>query len=1153
MRNYFLILIFIFFNIIVFSQNNIGVLRKSITFIDDTLKLDSLSLVPNTVFLFSGAGDKISPDKYYINYSKSLIINKGLPLNTEFIVSYRTFSINFDKKYFNKPLSLINDDAIKKSSKKNKYYDFYNSDYYRFNNKSNLDKRGSISRGVSFGNNQDVIVNSNLNLQLSGKLTDDLSVLASISDKNIPIQPDGNSQQIQDFDKVFISVFNDKTNIKVGDVNLNYNKSNFLKINKKLKGIIASNVFDISKNKSDKKIILKSTISGAVTKGKYARKTFYGVEGNQGPYKLSGAEGETNIVIIAGSEKVFIDGKLITRGLENDYTMNYNTGEISFTPNQIITKDKRISVEFEYTQQAYARFLLFNNNELKTKNGNYWINLYSENDSKSQSIQQTLTQSDKKMFAQIGDSLNMAYRLNIDSIGYTNDYVMYKKTDTIVNGKVKEIYVYSTNKDSAFYRLGFSNVGKGNGNYILINSTANGRVFKWIAPVNNLKQGEYEPIVLLVAPKKKQVLNIGAENKITKNLKSKIEFVVTNNDKNTFSTLDRADNTGYALKTKLINKFPLKNKNLELFTGIDYQLIDKNFDAVERFRSVEFNRDWNLSGLNLDNNEQLLTGNVILNINKSGFAKYSYQYMNKGNLFFADKNNLNIDLSKSGFNFKTLGSYLTSYYNKNNTSFFRDKSEFSKNIYSFKVGTRYEIEHNSWNIADSLLLNSYYFNQYEFFILPVDSAKFKLFANYKNRTDFLPKNNVLSKNSNAQDLLLGYNLASNKTLNLKTIVNYRNLSLIDTLLSTINPEDNLNGRLEYGLHILKNTVSVSSFYEIGSGLEVKKEFSYIEVNQGQGVYSWTDYNGNNVKELNEFEVAAFQDQANYIRVFIPTNNYIKTHYNQFNQVININPFRVWRKKKGIKKFISHFSNVFAYNVDNKISENTFYSVLNPFTSDINDTNLMSFNNSVRNIFTFNKTSQYFSIDYILQRNTNKLLMINGFDSRDNFLHGLNVRWNILRKFTLLSKSTIGNKLFKSEFFSSKNYNIKYFSVDNKFSFQPNTVYRISLLNNYTKKNNETSEQLELNKFGIELRYSKVKKGNMSLTFNYIKIDYPYKTNNSLAFEMLQGLMPGNNLTWEIIYQRSLSKTLMLNINYNGRYSNDNKIIHTGGIQLRAYF
>src|SRR5690606_38099623 len=66
-----------------------------------------------------------------------------------------------------------------------------------------LNSKGSIIRGITFGNNQGQSVQSSMDLQISGKLSKDVSVLASISEHNLPIQADGYTQTPEEFDKIY--------------------------------------------------------------------------------------------------------------------------------------------------------------------------------------------------------------------------------------------------------------------------------------------------------------------------------------------------------------------------------------------------------------------------------------------------------------------------------------------------------------------------------------------------------------------------------------------------------------------------------------------------------------------------------------------------------------------------------------------------------------------------------------------------------------------------------------------------------------------------------------------------------------------------------------------------------------------------------------
>lgn len=1098
-------------------------------------------------------GDLLDERTYSVNESESKIIFKTIPSDTITII-WRTFSADLSKEYAHKSQKVLQADNM----------GFVNPFSYSINEKNNdpfltegLNKSGSVSRGISFGNNQNLAVNSSLNLQMSGKISDKLNVQASVTDDNIPIQPDGNTQQLQDFDQVFIKVYDDKTSLVAGDFWMKKPQGYFLNYNKRTQG--ASFTTRVG-NQTNGKGIYETKLSAAVSKGKFSRNVIQGIEGNQGPYKLKGSENETFIIVLAGTEQVYIDGQLLQRGQENDYIIDYNTSELTFTANRMVTKDRRIVVEFQYSDKSYARSIIELSNTFSKGKVKSWLNVYSEQDSKNQPLQQDLDDSDRALLSSVGDSIQDAFTVSIDSIGYDDNLVLYKMVDSL---GYDSVFVFSTNSDSAHYKVSFTNVGSGKGNYIQADFTAIGRTFQWVAPdtvgINIINNGNYEPVILLVTPKKRQMVSAGMEYQFSKNTKAFVEMAASGYDINTFSTTNNGDDFGYGGRLVFDSKAPLRSKNndVKLTTNVQFETVSSTFNRIERFRAVEFERNWNILNRTITNDQYIADAEV--SISKDRFGKLGIG----ANTFFAGTeytgiiNKVNGQLKTNGWNANLVGSYLTTK-GFTKSQFIRHKLHAFKQLSFITIGFRDDHEYNRfyYQNTDSLLRNSYRWYDYEIYLQNPDTNKNRYNIFYRQRNDWLADTNVMRPSAIARHYGFSFDLIKNPKNMLRGKMAYRKLEITDSTLTSQKPDETIITRLEYDLKAFKSAITISTFYEIGTGQELKREFIYLEVPAGQGIYTWIDYNGNNIKELNEFEIAAFPDQATYIRSFTPTNEYVRTYTNQFSQSLNLNPATVWKNKKGLKKRLSVFSNQTALRIDRKTNNEDLLSRYNPFVENVSDTSLITLNSSLRNTFFINRTGQVFGADYTYQETKGKTLLTNGFDSRNNTFHLVKIRWNFNSVFSLNTEAESGNKSNASDFLSGRNYSIRYYGINPKFNIQPTTTFRITMSVEYTDKANKTElggETAKILDAGTEMRYNMVNKGTILANFNFINIDYVGATNSSLAFEMLNALKPGKNFTWTTTFQQNLSKNMQLNLIYNGRKSETNKSIHTGSVQVRAFF
>jgi hypothetical protein len=944
--------------------------------------------------------------------------------------------------------------------------------------------------------------------------------------------------------------------LAAGDIELRNAPGSFMVFNRKGQGVLYRGEFSSGKEEQWKHT---TTFSASVARGKFNTNRFNGLEGNQGPYKLTGAGNEQFIMVLAGSEQVFLDGRLLTRGANNDYVIDYNTAEITFTPKAPITREMRFMVTFEYAERNYNRSMLYASQEAASDKTRISLQYFMDQDLKSQPLgQEQLIEEHAGLLKQIGDDLAQAVVPNVKEVPYNNSEVLYKKVDTLVGTTLYPgVYIYSTHPDSAIYRLGFAWVGPGNGHYQQTTSAANGKVFRWVAPIGGAFQGDYEPVILLVTPKRQQMLTLGGSTILSRTLTLFAEGALSGLDLNTFSNHQDQDNLGSAFTIGYSRKSLSNPDSSEWRFSSEglYRFVQHRFTALERFREVEYERDWSITA-GQPRNEHY--GKLILALQrKRTFASsYTFEPLMHAPDDYALRQSVVVDAAPGNWQLRGRGSYTSNVNNYLPVSFVRHQISVERKGKWLTVGVVQEGEENRQQLpgVDELFGGSFAFQRWQGTVTRTDSAGLITRVRVGQRYDFTPTGRQFEASARADEVMAGMSRMGGGDHRFDFNVGYRRLAFADTL-NNAQQEQSLTGRGEYHHKFWKGLLRGTVQYEFGSGLEYRKEFTYLEVAPGQGMYTWNDYNNDSVKQLNEFELAVFQDEASYIRVFTPTNTFERVYTMQYNQSFHLDPAARVDRAKPWGRFLARFADQGNYRVEQKIGGDNPLAALDPFRIAFDDPTTIQLNYSLRNTLFFNRSNPKYGIEYTTARNAARMLLVNGFEQRTQMQHQWRTRWNITRAIILRGEGNLGHRLRASEFFASNDYNIEQVGGGAELQFQPGTTFRISGRYSYSDKTNRGpgGEKATLHRATAEFRHTQPSKGNLQVLAEYIGIAYNSTAQSSIAFEMLEGLNTGNNFTWTVAYQRTLTNNMQLNIQYNGRKSPSNPMVHVGTVQVRAFF
>ncbi len=1001
-----------------------------------------------------------------------------------------------------------------------------------FNALEQLNTQGSIIRGITFGNAQGSSVQSSMDLQIAGQLSKDVSILASISDHNLPIQADGYTQTLDEFDKIYLQLnLKKKTIITAGHLDLDDNTTFFGRYQRRSLGLGIDTKFG-----KEHPTRLQFTVG--VARSEFHRLRFQGKEGNQGPYRLLGKNGEPFITIISGSEQVFIDGILMKRGENQDYTINYNTGEITFTSFRPIYNQNFITISYNYANRNYTRFLVTGGVEHQRNRLQLGLNWFLESDQKNAPLALDLSEEDKKILAKAGNQSELMLAPSGTMAAYDVNKILYRKVH-LPSGAF--YYEFSTDQQETLYQVAFTYFGMGKGDYRLKQTSNNGSIYEYVG--TNL--GDYSAVRKLPTPQKSQVISAHTAYALD-NGKIELDASLSQYDRNLFSSKDNQDNIGYA--TRLMAEKTFKKGNWRGTPSLEYQHINTKFHILDRINSVEFARDFNLSQeFNHQTQHRLIFG-FKNDWNSGSHLNYQLNWLKEGSGYQGFKNDLDLNWDTKKWLTQGQLSMLKSQSDIEDTQFLKVNLETqykgNKGFWTFGSG----MERNTRDLKTLNTLEANSFAWKEIFVQKTIGTEKRSFLKTKvyARVNDSVQNNQLTQVNHLIGWMAESEWIKNENTTLTSLIHYRNFFYNQSSNNQHN-QDFVLGNLLYHQQLFNNGLRLQTFYELGNGQEAQREFQYLKVTDGQGIYKWTDYNGDGIQQLDEFEIAEYSDLAQYIRIYTNTVKYTPSNKNKWQLALYLNPAVIIKSENAfLKRWNFNFS---------LLSQNSFYKqdkvlVWNPFERNAQQI-LKNQNWITAAQFLPNERSGW-TASYRWMKHHNILNANFSEEEKHQNTHYLTIGYRITKDFRADWDNQWQRLNHRSELFKSRDYDLSEWKTHPKLTYQLSNALQAEISSAWERKTRlDGTERLNTLNLTGSLQWEH-HKTMLRGSFSFINNDFKGNSFSVVGNQMLNGLKAGKNQVWNAYLQQAISRLIHLQLNYEGRNS-DARTIHIGSVQVRASF
>jgi len=1003
-----------------------------------------------------------------------------------------------------------------------------------------LNGSGSITRGFTIGSNQDFQLNSGLNVQLSGNISEDVTLEASLTDENTPIQPEGNTEKLQEIDKVFVEVKKgDRYAATFGDINVNYSGWEFGRYSRRLEGVKGSMRLPN----------VESDFALASTRGKYATNTIAVQEGVQGPYELVGKNRERNILIVAGTEKVWLNGVLLVRGDDNDYVVDYSSGQLTFTRKRLITGESRIVVDFEYSDDQ------FNRNSYSAGVKTTWFDkrvrfsgiFINEYDDKNHPINLSLSQ-------EIIDSLS---QINDDSLAQFKNIIYVSGATPVEFGKGSYRKTFeATFAESIFVFVGVDNLGDYNVRFTdfgdLQGDYERGSVLGEYRFVGK-NMGNFLPLVSLSLPTQTQLAAFSFEVQPTQTFRIRSELALSKLDRNTFSPNEI---NGKAFELNPIvekQKLGLGKHALGEFDLMGrWRHKDSTFNEIDRVDDAEFDRNWNLpSSLNAtQNNRQEDLRDILARYRPSEKLQFSSFY---GRLERGESSNFT--RYGAGSVLKSGGHSFIDYRFENIESHFPTHLVSSaKRHYVFsqyqlwKTTTGFDYE--SEKIGNTVFADSLYGTSYQVYRPKIDVtgfAKNKFGAMFEWRYD-------VSRNSRIDSLDGRVALAATQKYYYR-LEDFHNLS---STIEWIRREKTFQGPFKNASNLDKKTNLVNAsadYYPLMRAVMLNMNYQLSDERlQGRKVvFIPVQTNGGNFAQVtpDSFQQVP-QGLGNYIQGSVRSPNFTPIVNLKFGLRFRFEPIRLNSDSGSFWKTVSSETFLQIEESQTNPSRSFYFVNWSEFQKMQRTVTGSAF---FRQDVFYSRPEAQFSIRarYELQKNLSNAL-VDGFERRKREIENVRVRKQISESWSVENEGEYESNRKASNIPLSGingNFNIYKWAARPLISYKP--TFSLEWRNEWRavfSKEKLSQRNAKIVAYAPELIYSFRNRGRADFNIELIKV---YVNPGAIPFELTDGNKRGVTSRWSFVFEYRIGESVTFSFNYSGRKDPGADVVHIGGAEFRAFF